>query len=119
MATVITMPMANTFGCNVIVPLDTPGISRGKALRKIGKRPLPQGEIYFDNVRLPRRFAVATRDDYDLKHAMAWAHAGTAMSHISAGLARAAFEHALSYANQRARAVRSWVICSSLSIDSA
>lgn len=91
----------NTYGCNVIVPLDTPGISRGKALRKIGKRPLPQGEIYFDNVRLPRRFAVATRDDYDIKHAMAWAHAGTAMSHISAGLARAAFEHALSYANQR------------------
>ncbi|MBR0834226.1 acyl-CoA/acyl-ACP dehydrogenase [Bradyrhizobium manausense] len=91
----------NTFGCNVIVPLDIRGVSRGKPLEKIGKRPLPQGEIYFDNVRVPRRFAVATRDDYPSKHAMAWAHAGTAMSHIATGLARAAYELALSYVNQR------------------
>lgn len=93
--------MGNTFGCNIIVPLDTKGISRGKALRKIGKRSLPQGEIFFDNVKLPHRFATATRDDYDIKHAMAWAHAGTAMSHLSTGLARAAFEHALAYTNER------------------
>lgn len=91
----------NTFGCNVIVPLDAKGISRGKPLRKLGKRSLPQGEIYFDNVRLPRRFAIATRDDYEIKHAMAWAQAGTAMSHLSAGLARAAFELALAYTNER------------------
>lgn len=91
----------NTFGCNVIVPLDIKGVSRGKPLEKIGKRPLPQGEIFFDNVRVPRRFAIATRDDYELKHAHAWAHAGTAMSHIAAGLARAAFEIALGYVNER------------------
>lgn len=91
----------NTFGCNVIVPLDLKGITRGKPLEKIGKRPLPQGELFFDNVRVPRRFAIATRDDYELKHAHAWAHAGTAMSHIAAGLARAAFEMALAYVAQR------------------
>jgi acyl-CoA dehydrogenase len=91
----------NTFGCNVIVPLDAKGVSRGKPLEKIGKRPLPQGEIFFDNVRVPRRFAVATRDDYELKHAYAWAHAGTAMSHLAAGLARAAFEITLAYAHER------------------
>lgn len=91
----------NTFGCNVIVPLDIKGISRGKPLEKLGKRPLPQGEIYFDNVRVPRRFAIATRDDYELKHAYAWANAGTAMSHIAAGLARAAFEIALAYMSER------------------
>lgn len=91
----------NTYGCNVIVPLDVKGVSRGKPLRKLGKRALPQGEIYFDQVRLPRRFAIATRDDYEIKHAMAWAHAGTAMSHLSAGLARAAFELALAYTNER------------------
>lgn len=91
----------NTYGCNVIVPLDIKGVSRGKPLEKLGKRPLPQGEIYFDNVRVPRRFAVATRDDYDLKHAQAWAHAGTAMSHISTGVARAAVELALSYVHER------------------
>lgn len=91
----------NTFGCNVIVPLDLKGVSRGKPLEKLGKRSLPQGEIYFDNVRVPRRFAVATRDDYELKHAYAWAQAGTAMSHIAAGLARAAFELALVYVHER------------------
>ncbi len=91
----------NTFGCNIILPLDLKGISRGKPLEKLGKRPLPQGEIFFDKVRVPRRFAVATRDDYEIKHASAWAHAGTAMSHVSTGLARAAFEHALAYVHER------------------
>lgn len=91
----------NTYGCNVIVPLDVKGVSRGKPLEKLGKRPLPQGEIYFDNVRVPRRFAIATRDDYELKHAYAWAHAGTAMSHIATGLARAAFQLALAYVHER------------------
>lgn len=91
----------STYGCNVIVPLDIKGVSRGKPLEKLGKRSLPQGEIYFDNVRVPRRFAVATRDDYELKHAYAWAQAGTAMSHIAAGLGRAAFELALAYVHER------------------
>lgn len=91
----------STYGCNVIVPLDIKGVSRGKPLEKLGKRALPQGEIYFDNVRVPRRFAVATRDDYELKHAYAWAQAGTAMSHIASGLARAAFELALIYVHER------------------
>ncbi|MGK5079169.1 acyl-CoA dehydrogenase family protein [Janthinobacterium sp. HLX7-2] len=91
----------DTYGCNVILPLDIKGVSRGKPLEKMGKRSLPQGEIYFDNVRVPRRFAIATRDDYALKHAQAWAHAGTSMSHISTGVARAAFEMALTYVHER------------------
>jgi alkylation response protein AidB-like acyl-CoA dehydrogenase len=91
----------NVFGCNIIMPLDLQGISRGKPLEKIGKRPLPQGEIYFDNVRVPRRFAIATQHDYKIKHAMSWAHAGTAMGHVATGLARAAFELALAYASER------------------
>jgi acyl-CoA dehydrogenase len=90
-----------TFGCNAIVPLDIKGVSRGKPLEKIGKRSLPQGEVYFDDVRIPRRFAIATRDDYEYKHSQAWAHAGTAMNHIAAGHARAAFELTLAYVNER------------------
>jgi acyl-CoA dehydrogenase len=91
----------NAYGCNIILPLDLPGISRGKPLEKIGKRPLPQGEIYYDNVRVPARWAIATRDDYKIKHAMAWANAGTAMSHVASGLARAAYELALAYVGER------------------
>lgn len=88
-------------GCNIVLPLDLPGISRGRPLSKLGKRALPQGEIFFDNVKVPRRWAVATRDDYAVKHAGAWAQAGTAMSHVATGLARAAFELALAYAGER------------------
>lgn len=91
----------NVYGCNIIVPLDLPGISRGKPLAKLGKRALPQGELFFDNVIVPRRWAVSTRDDYHVKHAMAWASAGTNMSHLATGLARAAFELALGYTNER------------------
>lgn len=91
----------NTYGCNAIIPLDIAGVSKGKPLEKLGKRPLPQGEIFFDNVRVPRRFAIATRDDYEFKHAQTWAHAGTNLNHLAAGLARAGFELALEYTNER------------------
>lgn len=91
----------NTYGTNIIVPLDLPGITHGKPLEKLGKRALPQGEVYFDNVKVPKRWAIANGDDYEIKHAMAWAHAGTAMSHLASGLARAAFEHALAYVHER------------------
>lgn len=88
-------------GIAVIIPLDLPGISRGKPLDKIGQRALPQGEIYFDNVRLPLRFAVATRDDYYGNQASAWSYAGTHMSQVFTGVARAAFEMALHYCHER------------------
>jgi alkylation response protein AidB-like acyl-CoA dehydrogenase len=36
-----------------LVPLDLGGITRRKPLDKIGQRPLNEGEIYFDEVRIP------------------------------------------------------------------
>jgi alkylation response protein AidB-like acyl-CoA dehydrogenase len=91
----------NVFGTNLIVPLDLPGISKGKPLEKIGKRPLPQGETYFDNVKVPKRFAIATKEDYEMKSAMAWTKAGSHMGHMAVGLARAALEMTLNYVNER------------------
>ena len=88
-------------GMAVIVPLDLPGVSRGRALDKIGQRALPQGEIYFDNVRIPKRYAVALRDEYYGNMASAWSFAGTHMSQVFTGLARAAFEMALQYCHER------------------
>ncbi|MPV66813.1 acyl-CoA dehydrogenase family protein [Burkholderia sp. BE17] len=89
------------YGVAAIVPLDLPGVTRGKPLEKIGQRALPQGEIYFDNVRIPKRFAIALKDDYDGNFASAWSNAGTHMAHIFTGVARAAFEHALQYCHER------------------
>jgi alkylation response protein AidB-like acyl-CoA dehydrogenase len=88
-------------GLATIIPLDLPRISRGKPLDKIGQRALPQGEIYFDNVRVPIRFAVALQDEYYGNQSSAWSYAGTHMSQVFTGLARAAFEMALQYCHER------------------
>ncbi|MBM3673410.1 MAG: hypothetical protein FJW88_00405 [Actinobacteria bacterium] len=40
-----------------LVPLDLPGVSRGKPLDKLGQRALNQGEIFFDEVRRHRHRA--------------------------------------------------------------
>ncbi|MFD4603812.1 acyl-CoA dehydrogenase family protein [Streptomyces sp. NPDC058464] len=88
-------------GVEVIVPLDLPGVSRGRPLEKLGKRALPQGEVYFDDVRVPLRFALSAGDGYWPGHAATWSSAGVAMGQIMTGLARAAFEHALEYCHER------------------
>ncbi|MCP5130986.1 MAG: acyl-CoA dehydrogenase family protein [Pseudomonadales bacterium] len=88
-------------GVAAIVPLDLPGVSRGKPLDKIGQRALPQGEIYFDNVKLPIRFAVGLGDEYYGNLGSAWSYAGTHMAQTMTGLARAAFELALQYCHER------------------
>ncbi|QUN32333.1 acyl-CoA dehydrogenase (plasmid) [Cupriavidus sp. KK10] len=90
-----------TNGIGLILPLDLPGISRGKPLDKIGQRSLPQGEIYFDNVRVPKRFAIALKDDYLGNLASTWSFAGTHMCQVFVGVARAAFELALAYCHER------------------
>lgn len=90
-----------TNGIALIIPLDLPGISRGKPLDKIGQRALPQGEIYFDNVRVPKRFAIAQKDDYLGNLASMWSYAGTHMCQVFVGAARAAFELALEYTHER------------------
>jgi alkylation response protein AidB-like acyl-CoA dehydrogenase len=88
-------------GMCVIIPLDLPGVSKGKPLDKIGQRSLPQGEIYFDNVKIPKRFALALKDDYYGSMASAWSYAGTVMAQTFTGVARAAFEMALQYCHER------------------
>lgn len=88
-------------GVAVIIPLDLPGVSKGKPLDKIGQRSLPQGEIHFDNVTVPTRFAVALEDQYYGNLASAWSYAGTHMAQVFTGVARAAFELALQYCHER------------------
>lgn len=47
-----------------IVPLDLPGVSRGKPLDKLGQRPLNQGSIVFDEVRLSKEYMVIPDSDF-------------------------------------------------------
>ncbi|NQU13139.1 MAG: nitroreductase family protein [Desulfobacteraceae bacterium] len=85
-----------------VIPLDLPGISRGKPLNKMGQRALNQGEIFFDNVRIPKSMMVA-QDPVTFKlfsnGQLTMANGGMAL--VFAGTALAALEYALQYAKTR------------------
>ncbi|MFO8010117.1 MAG: acyl-CoA dehydrogenase family protein [Dehalococcoidia bacterium] len=85
-----------------VIPLDLPGISRGRPLDKMGQRPLNQGEIVFDDVRIPKKYMIVTDPAAmtDLMPVILTA-GNTGMGNFFSGLAQAAFDEALSYAKQR------------------
>ncbi len=84
-----------------LVPLNLPGISRGKPLHKIGQRALNQGEIFFDRVRIPASYMICGPNDYSLMTDMTLCMANGGMGMIFVGTARAALELALDYARER------------------
>jgi alkylation response protein AidB-like acyl-CoA dehydrogenase len=87
--------------CVVIVPLNVAGVSRGNPLEKMGQRPLPQGEVFFDNVTISKEWLLIRPEQYDLAFETQLAIANTGMGAIFTGLSRAAFEQALDYAHER------------------
>jgi acyl-CoA dehydrogenase len=88
-------------GISLIVPLDLPGVTKGKALEKMGLRALNQGEIYFDNVEVPISHLLAGPDEYNdfVRHTLA--EANVHVANMAVGIARAAYEHAHGYAHER------------------
>lgn len=84
-----------------LVPLNLPGVSRGKPLDKVGQRALNQGEIFFDGVRIPADYMVVGPEAYALVVEMVLTLANASMGAIFVGLGRAALEHALTYAKTR------------------
>ncbi len=90
-------------GIALIVPLDSPGVSRGKPLDKLGFRGLNQGELYFDNVEVPLSHVLAGPDqgEYEEMVYHTLAEANVHVACLSVGVARAAYEHALAYAHER------------------
>ncbi len=88
-------------GLVVIVPLDLPGVTRGKALEKLGLRGLNQGELYFDNVTVPRSHVIAGPENYADMVYHTLAEANVHVGALAVGVARAAYEHALAYAHER------------------
>ena len=84
-----------------VVPLDLPGVSRGKPLDKLGQRALNQAEIFFDDVRIPADYMVIGKEAYGAVVEQVLAMANAAMGTMFVGVARAALEHALAYARER------------------
>ena len=85
-----------------VVPLDLPGISKGRPLDKIGQRALNQGEIFFKDVKLPKKYMVVPDSRMMIGLAkMILTSANTGMGTVFVGLAQAAYDEALKYARQR------------------
>lgn len=85
----------------MLVPFDEAGVTKGSPLDKIGQRPLPQGEVFFEDVRVPKRYVLAGRESSDSSFFGTLTFANMEMGFTFCGVARAAFEHALDYAHER------------------
>lgn len=88
-------------GSVFVVPLDLPGIVRPKPLDKLGQRSLNQGEIFFDEVRVPASHRVIDPALYPLALDGILAYANSAMGQLFVGVARSAYELALDYSKER------------------
>ncbi|MFH1984187.1 MAG: acyl-CoA dehydrogenase family protein [Pseudomonadota bacterium] len=84
-----------------IVPLDLPGVKKGRPLDKMGQRALNQGEIFFDGVRVPREYMLVDAESYEAMLDVTLSTANAAMGALFVGVARAAYEEALAYAKAR------------------
>jgi alkylation response protein AidB-like acyl-CoA dehydrogenase len=84
-----------------VVPLDLPGVSKGKPLNKLGQRALNQGEIFFDEVRVPEEYMLVDEESYESMLDLTLATANAGMGAIFTGAARACFEMALAYSKER------------------
>lgn len=95
-------PSMGTAGGGIcIIPLDGPGVTRGRALNKLGQRALSQGEIYFDDVRVPRDYMLVDQESYEAMLDITLSTANAAMGAIFTGTARAAYEEAVAYSKER------------------
>lgn len=83
-----------------VIPLDLPGVTKGKPLDKLGQRALNQGEIFFDEVRIPRHYMLL-EGGFGAGSDALLAQANAGMSATFCGVARASVEEALRYARER------------------
>lgn len=84
-----------------IVPMDTPGVSVGKHENKMGHRASNTAEIYLDDVKIPAK-NILRREGFGFIVAMKTLdYARPAVGAGGVGVARAAYEEALKYAQNR------------------
>jgi len=84
-----------------VVDLTLPGVTKGKPLNKLGQRALNQGEIFFDDVRIPVENMVIGKELYGTMVEQILIGANAWMGATFIGVARAAYEMALEYARER------------------
>ncbi|HPO12653.1 MAG TPA: acyl-CoA dehydrogenase family protein [Candidatus Hydrogenedentes bacterium] len=84
-----------------LVPLGE-GVTRGKALDKIGLRALNQAEVSFEAAQIPEdHMIMPSGDHYPMIHNAIKTVGNIGVGYLALGLLRAAYEEALSYAKER------------------
>jgi acyl-CoA dehydrogenase len=92
----------NVEGCSLfLVPADAPGLRIGRIDNKLGQRSCVNGAVFFNNVRVPAENMVGEENKaFQLVEETFRGNTITTGA-IAVGLARAAYEAALDYSNQR------------------
>ena len=83
------------------IPLNLPGVAKGKPLDKIGQRALNQGSLTFTNVRIPKRYLLFDSTSYETILNLTLVLTNGFMGAVFTGVARAAYEQALAYTKTR------------------
>jgi alkylation response protein AidB-like acyl-CoA dehydrogenase len=84
-----------------VVPLNEGGVTRGAPTDKIGQRALNQGEIFFDDLKVPPESMVVPPELYRATADRVLCLANGGMGTTFVGCARAAFELAVDYSKAR------------------
>lgn len=84
-----------------VVPLNEGGVKKGKPTDKIGQRALNQGEIFFDELKVPADAMVVPPEMYRAAADRVLCLANGGMGTTFVGCARAALELAVEYAKNR------------------
>ena len=83
----------------IIVPRDTPGVSYGQPISKLGHRLCQNNSIVFENCRVPEENAFAVGDG-DLVVSKAFTWSGPVAAIAAVGVARSAYEYVLRWAKK-------------------
>ncbi|MHB8490889.1 MAG: acyl-CoA dehydrogenase family protein [Solirubrobacteraceae bacterium] len=89
-------------GLLAFVPLDLPGVRKGPPVGMLGARDDPQGELFFDGVRIPADHVLVPPGPlYPIFVDQLLCMTSASIANIAVGVARAAFEEALAFACAR------------------
>jgi acyl-CoA dehydrogenase len=92
----------NLEGCTLfLVPADTPGMKIGKIEDKMGMRSGQQGELFFEDMRVPKENMLGQENGAFKVVNETFRGNAIGVASEAVGLARAAYESALQYSNER------------------
>jgi alkylation response protein AidB-like acyl-CoA dehydrogenase len=85
-----------------VVPGDSAGVMKARALDKIGLRTLNQAPVFFEDVEIPEHYMIfPPGEQYPMLHNAIITVGNLGVGYLAVGVMRAAYEEALSYSKER------------------